>query len=201
MNDAPQADKPADRPAPPPRRQLKDQKWFTVVAACFAGVMIGYGFSGFAPKTPDWTRDAAQHHSLYRGWTVVPLSPGPATLEAGLAKASEAVGARLSLAVTASAKTLTPKRVDVLGVGEARLAQVVFAAPGGEPVGLYAIERRSAADWAPTELVVETAMRSGLASATWSTAEADFLLIGGDEQNRIKALAETFRGALLREDR
>ena len=189
---------PTDLP-PPPRGHLRDQKWFRVLAACLAGMMIGYGLSGFAPKTPDWKRDAAQHHTLYRGWTVVPLSRETAALEADLTVASTAIEAGLSLAVLTSETTLKLKRVEVLGTGDAPMAQIMFAAPDGTPIGIYVLKRRGAAAWSSEELIVEAATRAGLASATWSTPDADFLLVGGDEPNRIEALAESLSRAIFQE--
>ncbi|MGB0925668.1 MAG: hypothetical protein ACPGVA_00560 [Pikeienuella sp.] len=181
------------------QKPLREQKWVIVMAACLAGAMIGYGFAGFAPKPPDWKRDAAQHHALYRGWTVIPLAPRASTLAADLAKASEAIAVPLPLAVMSSIDTLALKRAAVLGVENSRLAQVLFAAPGGTPLGLYAIKRRAAAKWTPQELAIEATEHDGMASATWSTPDADFLLVGSIELNRIKTFAEQIRAALYRE--
>jgi len=131
---------------------LREQKWVIITAACIAGVMIGYGLAGFAPKTPDWKRDAAQHHALYRGWTVSPLSPTSADLENRLTVASSALGVDLSLAALSSQDTLLLKDVQVLGIRDSRLVQILYAAPGGTPVALYMIKRRSNSKWTASEL-------------------------------------------------
>ena len=184
---------------PPLQRPLREQKWVIITAACIAGVMIGYGLAGFAPKTPDWKRDAAQHHALYRGWTVSPLSPTSADLESRLTVASSALGVDLSLAALSSQDTLLLKDVQVLGIRDSRLVQILYAAPGGTPVALYMIKRRSNSKWTASELTIEPGMRAGLASGSWSAETVDLMLVGGDNQNQIGALAENLRGRVFRE--
>lgn len=185
----------------PRQLPLREQKWVIVMAACIAGAMIGYGLAGFAPKPLDWKHDAAQHHALYRGWTIVSVSPDQAGLEAAISTASKAIGAPLSLTMLTSEKTLELKYVQVLGVGDSKLAQFLYAASGGRPIALYAMARSRTTEWTPSEMEIETAIRSGLASATWATGEAEFLLIGGDNMTAINALARNLRGGLFRAER
>ena len=154
--------------------------------------MIGYGLSGFAPKETDWRKEAAQHHSLYRSWTIASLSPSEAELVEQVKRASATVGVPIPIEGVSQTGALALKRAQMLGVGDQRLAHVVFAAPGMTPVALWIINRRQGRPVDADEMTLETLMMSGMAAAIWKTDEAEFLLVGGDDRAEIERYARAF---------
>lgn len=177
-------------PKPVPRTPpLRDQTWFKVLAACLAGVMIGYGLSGFAPKTPDWKRGAAQHHAMYRGWTVFGLEPSPAEQREQVQKATDAIGLPLALDDLPARTGLTFRRTQVLGFGNDRLVHAVFTKSDTTPVSLFVIAR-TADDGSSingTEPIIGE--MAGHGAVTWSLDDFSFIVIGGGNGDQIKGVA------------
>ena len=171
------------------QRPLREQKWVVVMAACLAGMMIGYGLSGFAPKIPNWKRDAAQHHAMYRGWTVFGLEPSKEEQREQVQKASDAIGLPLALDDLPARTGLTFRRTQVLGFGKDRLVHAIFTKPDSTPVSLFVIAR-AADDGSSTNgnepIVGEMAGHGAMA---WSLDDFSFIVIGGDSGDQIRAAA------------
>jgi anti-sigma factor RsiW len=175
--------------AAPLQKPLREQRWAIVMAACIAGAMIGYGFSGFAPKPTDWRTEVAHSQALYTTATISTVTSAADEVRNQLAAASEAVGAPLPLATLQNIAGMRLIRAQVLGYNGIPLAQIVFEGPNGTPIALCVLRGGGNGD-------MEQSTRQGLASTSWSKAGDAYLLIGGQDQAGIAAAAEIIRAQL-----
>lgn len=149
-------------------------------AALFAGIVTGP-----APHS-DWHHQVAAYQALYVPDTVLNIKPTPESLSEQFRIAENAIDLDLNSGVLANLEPLTLKRAQVLGYNGAPLIQIAFSLPDGTPVAFCIIRQNDGEGGTDAKY----AEMEGLASATWATDTHGFMLIGGDDEAAIKAIAQ-----------
>ncbi len=157
-------------------------------AGLAAGIVIALAVQwGTAPSTTPakwskWQRYAAAYQALYVTETLASVDPSPTETKSQL----QALGALFELDFTpVDAVTGADfRRGQVLGFQDKPLVQISFLTDDGTPLAFCILKRPSKPD-AP----MRVGAIEGLAAAEWSRGEYGFLLVGGQDQDVIKALA------------
>ncbi|AEV37598.1 transmembrane anti-sigma factor [Pseudovibrio sp. FO-BEG1] len=199
----------ADQPAPEHLKELEEKifedtaseqipttpfyrQWGARAATLAAGLVIGAGMMIWADDAPDWRQEVASYQALYVKDTIASLNRSEDELKQELAIASAAVGQQLNLSDLTDLQGLKLLRTQILGHEGAPLIQIVFADPNGAPIAFCILKDTGASD---------TAMHSdnlkGMAAADWTGNGYRYLVIGGDNQNRIDTVAQQIHSRVL----
>ncbi len=136
-----------------------------------------------------WQREVAAYHALYVPQTLaaqVPASPEAAAVR--LAQLSQALGRDVT--GMPEPEGLIFVRGQELGFDGQVLVQLAFASADGSPYALC-ILRKEGPEAALTRREIQ-----GMAAASWSDAGHRFLLIGGQDAERVGQWAQVFLSAL-----
>ena len=169
-------------------------RWWTgaaMAASVALGVLIGSQFlpSGSAEAT-GWRMEVARYQALYVPETVAYLGGDSEKLATEMARASQAVGLDLDIEALAEIDDLTLRRAQVLGFGGQSLIQMVYTDPKGTPFALCIMADAKGNQGA--EILV------GLATHTWESDTHGFILVGGDQQDKINDITKRLRAGALK---
>ncbi len=177
-----------------PTAQSQSPRWWTgaaMAASVAVGVLVGSQLlpSGSAEAT-GWRMEVARYQALYVPETVAYLGGDPDKLATEMARASKAVGLDLDLEALAEIDDLTLRRAQVLGFEGQPLIQMVYTDPKGTPFALCIMADAEGSE-GPEILV-------GLATHTWESDTHGFILVGGDQQDKIDDITTRLRGGALK---
>lgn len=179
----------AAAPPPPafpaaPRRAMAP--WGAAVAAA---ALLGVALGGllFRQPAPDWTDAVANYQSLYVTETLSAPPLPPQTQRMSVAALSGQLGVDLTPLI--ALEEIEFRRAQMLGIDGAPLVQMAYLADGTVPVAIC-VTPISGDD---TSTRLERLF--GMEAASWTANGHGYLIIGGDDAELIKALAEQVRAA------
>ncbi|MEM6307184.1 MAG: hypothetical protein AAF701_04295 [Pseudomonadota bacterium] len=156
------------------------------LAAAVALFAAGWWAKPVAPT--GWMAEVAAYQALYVAQTV-DIETNTADQMTQLIKVGGAIGRDVT-ALQAGGPGVTFKRAQILGYDAQPIAQLVYQGHGGTPIALCLIKTRGAGDTP----IVQT--MKGMASAHWRSGDHDVLLIGGQDEQMIRVLAQMFQNRL-----
>ena len=161
--------------------------WLGLAAMLVLGVLIGGSTVWLASPAPeDWRARIAQYQSLYVADTVRLTTASAETLDRQLGAAVATLGRPLDKIGLEAPSVLQLARVQVLGLDDAPLIQIVYQAEDGRPFALCITTGEG--HGAPGEPVTDHL--HGLATTAWHDGSFRYILVGGED------LAETRQMAL-----
>ncbi|MEP3639273.1 MAG: hypothetical protein ABJN14_18640 [Paracoccaceae bacterium] len=175
-----------EREATPSRRI-----WPWTFGTFATGLAAGFAMAVFlpggtpAPAEPGWKAVVASYQSLYGEATLDSVDPVEDESRAQLARVSNAIG--LDLSDLPAPEGLRFKRAQLLSFKGRPLVQLAYQRDDGTPVALCILKIE---DGEPKPMNVETL--AGLGAASWNAGGFGYLLIGGDDQQRIEPEAVPF---------
>lgn len=161
------------------------------LAACLA-LAIGFGLGSWStPQARDgWVEYVAAYQALYTNATLDHISQTPEQHVRELDRVASVVGKEIALEQLTAFQEVDYKRAQVLSFEGRPLIQLAFATKTGVPVALCIIRSDGAETMGET---LETMRLEGLSSATWSTGDYEYLLIGGSEDGLIQRMGQAFQ--------
>lgn len=177
-----------------PTAKPQSPRWWTgaaMAASVAVGALVGSQFlpSGSTEAT-GWRMEVARYQALYVPETVAYLGGDPNKLATEMARASKAVGLDLDLEALAEVDDLTLRRAQVLGFEGQPLIQMVYTDPKGTPFALCIMADAEGSE-GPEILV-------GLATHTWESGTHGFILVGGDQLDKINDITKRLRAGALK---
>ena len=139
-------------------------------------------------KAPGWKAVVASYQSLYITDTVANAKQSPDAAAEVLAGFGSGHGVDLSPAQSVAG--LEFKRAQLLGFKGKPLLQMAYLGPDGVPVA-FCITRSSGDD-----KPMQSEVLAGMAAASWVSDGVGYLVIGGQDQGFVDAVAEDIRGKL-----
>jgi len=169
-----------------PQSMPSSPNWLTgaaMAASVAIGIFVGSQIlpSSQAEAT-GWRMEVARYQALYVPETVAYLGGDSEKIATELGRASKELNLDLDMAALAEIDDLTLRRAQVLGYEGQPLIQLVYTDPKGTPFALC-IMSNAKGDQGPEIL-------AGLATHTWATDSHGFILVGGDQQDKIDGLAQ-----------
>ncbi|MEP1537892.1 MAG: hypothetical protein ABJQ34_00305 [Paracoccaceae bacterium] len=155
------------------------------------GLAAGFAMAAFlpsdapAPSEPGWKAVVASYQSLYGQSTLDGMNPAEDESRAQLAQVSAAIG--LDLSDLPAPAGLRLKHARLLNFKGRPLAQLAYQREDGTPVALCIIKL---ANGEAKPMNLETL--AGLGAANWNAGGFGYLLIGGDDQQKIEPEAVPF---------
>ena len=163
-----------------------------VAAVAVVVLAVGAGYLlGNRPPIGDWRLEVAHYQFLYVPDTLNPLRPDPERLAEEFIRAENRVGRPFDQAALSRIDGLTLRRAQVLGFQGRPLIQIAFSGPDGTPIAFCITDNVSGQPASP-----ENASLLELASETWQDKEHSYLVIGGDDPERIARYAAQIRESL-----
>ena len=144
------------------------------------------------PSADDWRGRVAQYQSLYVADTGSLTSASADVLARQLEVASEKLGRPLDQASLEAPSALKLARVQVLGLDDAPLIQIVYQDGGGTPSALCvttAGPRGNAND-------PSSEMLHGLATTAWEDGSFRYIFVGGDDLGKTGKVASQLKSVL-----
>jgi len=177
-----------------PQPTARTPRWWTgaaMAASVALGVVVGSQFlpSGQAEAT-DWRIEVARYQALYVPETVAYLGGDDEKLAVEMDRAADAVGLELDLDALVEVDDLTLRRAQVLGFEGQPLIQLVYTDPKGAPFALCIMS--------DAEGEKGPAMLAGLATHTWESDSHGFILVGGDQLDKVNGLAANLRAGAFK---
>jgi len=152
--------------------------WMKLVAVLVLGVVLGSGAMWLAgPSADDWRGRVAQYQSLYVADTVRLTIASDEVLERQIEVASEKLGRPLDQASLEAPSALRLARVQVLGLDDAPLIQIVYQDAEGTPFALCVTTAgpRGGANEPSSEML------HGLATTAWEDGSFRYIFVGGED--------------------
>ncbi len=169
------------------------RKWRDLAAALMVGAMLGSGAIWVGlPTQEDWRARVAQYQSLYVVDTVRYTIAPPDALKQQVAIASQSLGRSLDETSLNKPSAISLARVQVLGIDDAPLVQVVYRAEDGTP---FALCITTSGATAGLEEPVSEHLH-GLATTAWSDDSFRYILVGGEELEVTRELANQLKAVL-----
>lgn len=167
--------------------------WVKLAAVLVLGVVLGGGAMWLGrPSADDWRGRVAQYQSLYVADTVSLTIASADVLARQLEVASEKLGRPLDQASLEAPSALKLARVQVLGLDDAPLIQIVYQDGGGTPFALCvttAGPRGNAND-------PSSEMLHGLATTAWEDGSFRYIFVGGDDLGTTGKVASQLKSVL-----
>jgi anti-sigma factor RsiW len=138
-----------------------------------------------------WQQSVATYHALYVNSTLADINQTPAAAAEELTRVSGIIGKPIALNTVMASQTLDYKRAQILGFEGRPLIQLAFLSKTGIPVALCIIK-----DGKSENSGVKTGLLRGMATASWSKGEYDYLLVGGADPTVISEAAVLFSARL-----
>lgn len=168
--------------------------WPMAIAASFALGMVMATALGpkdstdLASATPGWVETVASYQALYTTETLSGTVQDRTVSSAILARARDELGVDLTGAL--DIEGLTFKRVQVLAIDGAPLIQMAYLDAEGRPFA-FCLTRRDDADQDAL-----SKMSWDLATSSWVEDGVGFVLVGGEDTDRVGEIAQQFRGVI-----
>ena len=163
-------------------------RWGALAAVFLVASVIGGLGTRFllTPEAPQrgWVSYVAAYQALYTTDTLehVQLNEPHATAE--LERVTQAVSRPLELAQLIDLPGLQYKRAQVLGFNGKPLAQLTFLTDAGEPIAICIIPSSGG------NSAMESSVLEGMAATKWVDGGHAYLVIGGDDSDKIRTIAE-----------
>lgn len=186
-----------ERLAPPPApalpRPAANRNWRPIGLAASVVLALGIGFSGgylLQPKqaVPGWIDVVASYQSLYMTETVEETTQAPEVALGVLEDFQSRVG--VELAAATAVEGVEFRRAQVLGFKGKPLMQMAYLGEDGTPFALCVLTTTND-DSAPKDR-----MAQGLAATSWVEDGVGYLVIGGQDPARTRALADAMKQRL-----
>jgi len=168
--------------------------WPMGLAASFALGMVVMTALGpndstdVASATPDWVETVASYQALYTTETLSGAVQDRTVSSAILARARDELGVDLTGAL--DIEGLTFKRVQMLAIDGAPLIQMAYLDAEGRPFAFCLTMRDDADQDALSK------MSWDLATSSWVEDGVGFVLVGGEDTDRVGEIAQQFRGVI-----
>ncbi|MEL7528186.1 MAG: hypothetical protein AAFN16_20605 [Pseudomonadota bacterium] len=174
-------------------RGTKRAQWMKLAAVLVLGAVLGGGAMWLGgPSADDWRGRVAQYQSLYVADTVRLTIASADVLEQQLEVASEKLGRPLEQASLEAPASLKLARVQVLGLDDAPLIQIVYQDADGTPFALCVTT--AGPHGRANELASE--MLHGLATTAWEDGAFRYIFVGGDDLGTTGEVASELQRAL-----
>ncbi|WP_434051637.1 MAG: hypothetical protein RDA78_20445 [Roseibium sp.] len=175
------------------KRGRNHTQWTKLAAVLVLGAVLGGGAMWLGmPSADDWRGRVAQYQSLYVADTVRLTIASADVLERQLEVASKKLGRPLEQAPLDAPSLLRLARVQVLGLDDAPLIQIVYQDAEGTPFALCvttAGPRGEASD-------PSSEMLHGLATTAWEDGSFRYIFVGGDDLEKTGAVASQLKSVL-----
>lgn len=169
------------------------RQWAKMAAVLVLGVLIGGGAMWFGGPSPDdWRGRVAQYQSLYVADTVRLTTATSEVLEKQLKAASDRLGRPLDQASLEAHEALKLARVQVLGLDDAPLIQIVYQDDAGTPYALCVTTAKGPANTSG----VASEMLHGLATTAWQDGDYRFIFVGGEDLTMTGQIASRLKTLL-----
>jgi hypothetical protein len=164
-----------------------------IAATAVLCLLTGWYAAGLinVDRKEDWRRSVAVYHSLYVSDTLSDTNQTTAAMRDELTRVSIGLGKPITLEMLTTSKVLDYKRAQVLGVEGRPLIQLAFLSKTGTPVALCIFN-----DGAIGNANIKTGTMLGMATASWSKGDFDYLLLGGPDLQMIGDEAALFSALL-----
>lgn len=168
--------------------------WPMAIAASFALGMVVMTALGpkdstdLASATPGWVETVASYQALYTTETLSGAVQDRTVSSAILARARDELGVDLTGAL--DIEGLTFKRVQMLAIDGAPLIQMAYLDAEGRPFAFCLTMRDDADQDALSK------MSWDLATSSWVEDGVGFVLVGGEDTDRVGKIAQQFRGVI-----
>jgi len=173
---------------PQPRRSAVPlQLVASIVLAFGLGVSGGYLLQP-QEKAPGWIDVVASYQSLYMTETVTQTTQTPEVAQAVLADFQSRAG--VELAAATAVEGFDFHRAQVLGFKNKPLMQMAYLGTDGTPYALCVINTANG------DSALNDRMAQGLAATSWVVDGVGYLVIGGQDPARTRALAEDVKTRL-----
>lgn len=168
-------------------RGLRLQAMVAVVAiSLMVGGGLGFGLSGGNAGLQGWKEYVAAYQALYINATLAPVDITDDLKRLELTRISAAIGKDIALENLNISAEMSYKRAQILGYEGRPLAQLSFLSSTGAPIALCIIRMGDG------ESEAQFTKMEDMSTASWSEGEYEYLLIGGDDPQFIKRIAEQF---------
>jgi anti-sigma factor RsiW len=154
-----------------------------IAASLIAGVLIGWQFLPQNTPPLDWRVEVSRYQALYVAETLDEISPTKDALVAQFKRASAEVDLLLDPERLANLDSISLKRAQILGFQGIPLVQIAYRNADGQPIALCIVKIQG-----DVESQMSMTM-AGMASVSWNTKNHQFILIGGQDQSKIDAIA------------
>lgn len=174
-------------------RGTKPTQWMKLAAVLVLGAALGGGAMWLGvPPADDWRGRVAQYQSLYVADTVRLTIASADVLEQQLEVASEKLGRPLEQTSLEAPASLKLARVQVLGLDDAPLIQIVYQDADGTPFALCVTTA------GPQGRANEPAseMLHGLATTAWEDGAFRYVFVGGDDLGTTGEVASQLKSML-----
>lgn len=168
-------------------------QWTKLAAVLLLGAVIGGGAMWLgAPSADDWRGRVAQYQSLYVADTVRLTIASADVLERQLEVASSKLGRPLEQASLEAPSSLKLARVQVLGLDDAPLIQIVYQDAEGTPFALCVTTAgpRGEANEPSSEML------HGLATTAWEDGSFRYIFVGGNDLGKTGKVASELKSVL-----
>lgn len=171
-----------------PERQFAPFAALGTVALLLIGIALGAVWSPRqdGPRPQDWIMSVANYQALYVTETLA-AAPPPEREQAALrlSELSDALGRDLSSALDAA--DLDFWRAQMLGLNGQPLVQIAYIGEANVPIAFCVTSVDDPGRPIQTEFV------AGLAAAHWVDDGFGFLVVGGEDLDRVHSIAESLR--------
>ncbi|WP_420332578.1 hypothetical protein [Roseibium sp.] len=167
--------------------------WMKLAAVLVLGAVLGGGAMWLGgPSGDDWRGRVAQYQSLYVADTVRLTVASADVLERQLEVASEKLGRSLDQQSLEAPSALRLARVQVLGLDDAPLIQIVYQDGEGTPFALCVTTAGPRGEThEPT-----SEMLHGLATTAWEDGSFRYIFVGGDDLGKTGEVASQLKNVL-----
>jgi len=160
--------------------------WPALAACLVLTFALGWGSASLQSPEKDWHGYVAAYQALYVNQTLADVNADESQLKTELARGSRLLGKTFRLEDISQLPQLDYKRAQILGFEGKAILQMTFLNGLGDPIALCIM--RSDSDMQKT--ITVQAMEN-MASAVWSHSGYSYMLIGGNDEQLIRELAET----------
>ena len=187
--DMPELDPVSKVPAPVRQTPHLIQLAASIALALVVGAVAGYFIK--SDGLENWHDYVAAYHALYIDDTLDHIDRPDETLLAELERVGGAIGKTLDLPVLKGIDGLDYKRGQLLGFENKPLVQLAFLSDNEVPFALCIIHSDSRGNG---ELTISELQ--GMSAASWTAGGYDYLLIGGDDPDLIRSVADGLAGRI-----
>ncbi|MBG6202573.1 hypothetical protein IWQ48_003720 [Labrenzia sp. EL_13] len=156
----------------------KSRQWLNLAAVLVLGAVMGGSAMWIGkPASEDWRGRVAQYQSLYVADTVRLTTATSDVLKRQIDAASVRLGRPLEISSLEAPEALRLARVQVLGLDDAPLIQIVYQDGNGTPFALCVTTAKQPAEGDKTS----SEMLHGLATTAWQDGSYRFIFVGGND--------------------
>ncbi|WP_299481874.1 hypothetical protein [uncultured Roseibium sp.] len=177
-----------------PRQSQRESRHLARFAAVLVlGATLGAGAMWLGtPRADDWRGRVAQYQSLYVADTVRLTTASSDALTRQIGAAADSLGRPLDLSALEAPSSLKLARVQVLGLDEAPLIQIVYTDDDGKPYALCITTGGEGDEGSDAS----SEMLHGLATTAWQDGDFRFIFVGGEDLSKTGRIADQLKAVL-----